>query len=168
MGYRQLIPDIEDREFTHGQGHWTGDLSWSAEPYPGESPAILATINDEHLEATLILQYPYIKPVPKKLNHLIVPIYATYEPAPGITGDMTLTDGVYAYVNDHLGWFGPGYPFINEIVQELPEDWNVENTVLTIHFKSPNGYSAIFVLDNIALYIEVPTKIQYLPLVGVG
>jgi len=164
------IPDIEDREFPTSQGHWTGDLTWEAEPGFGIPPAITATVNDVQTEAELTLSYPYIDTDPEEDHTLSIGISGKDGASENASGYATLTDGVYSYTIDPLQWYGGGFPFLNQLIQTIPADWNVANTQLVIHldYVIGTGLTLIFMKFNLESADIGVTRVQYLPIMGVG
>jgi len=164
------IPDIEDREFPTSQGHWTGDLQWEADPGFGIPPAITATVNDVQTEADLTLSYPYIDTDPEQDHTLDIYISAKDGASENASGTATLTDGVYSYTIDPLGWYGGGFSLLNQLHQNIPADWNVANTQLLIHldYVMDTGLTLIFTKLNLTSQDIAVAATQYLPIMGIG
>jgi hypothetical protein len=163
------IPDIEDREFPTSQGHWTGDITWEEEPFPGEPPCITATVNEDNPTADLALAWPYIDTEPGYEHTLNIYLSAKDGDSDNATGYATLTDGVYSYTIDGLAWFGAGFPYLNELIQAVPEDWDVENTQLQMHFDFVEDVGLTIMIVKLNLESEDITaaRADHLPLMGV-
>jgi hypothetical protein len=163
------IPDIEDREFPTSQGHWAGDITWEAEPGWGIAPCITATINEDNPTADLTLGWPYINTLPEKEHLLNIYLSAKDGNSDNVSGYATLTDGVYSYTLPDLWWFGAGLPYLNQLYQTIPEDWNIENTQLQMHFDyvEEEGLTIMFMKINLETEDITPTKTDHLPLMGV-
>lgn len=164
------IPDIEDRLFPTSQGHWLGDLQWEADPGFGMPPAITATVNDVQTEANLTLSYPHIRAELGADHELNIYISAKDGASENASGFATITDEVYSYTLNDLAWFGGGFSYLNQLYLAVPADWDVANTQLLIHLDYVQGTGLTLIFTHINFESPGPsiTKVQYLPVMGVG
>jgi hypothetical protein len=162
----QLIPDIEDREFTTGPGHWTGDFEWVAEMYPGGGPALSVEITTETKEAIIRLDYPNIKAFLNKVHTLFINIFCNNQTGGNIFCDATLILAGHQY--EFTGLQAGSGGFVNDLYATLgnagdPTDTSLEIHVYSLEAEDPTGTWQFY---GVAGY--VPAGMQYLPLVGIG
>jgi hypothetical protein len=167
---QENIPDIEDREFQTSKGNWQGDFQWEQEPCPGEKTAITAELSSTKPTAEETLSAPYIKAQPGYDHTLNINISAHGGTLEGATGYAEITDGVYTYGIYNLLWFGCGFPRLNQLYVTIPDDWDINNTKLTIHFDYAigGGFLNVTHVNFQSPGPPTPVKIDYLPLMGIG
>jgi hypothetical protein len=170
MGLHQLIPDVQDREFPSGAGHWTGDCVWEDGPFDGHQGFLIVDIATEGEEKQFQLEYPALKPPPDKTLYF----YYSFTTSGGYGGAMNYWLNLFDGVNllSPTGWYIQPYdPWLRVMVTFVtPPGWNRLNSLFLIKQALVSGPPIRFHWDNFSLeaYITEIPKIQYLPIMGVG
>ncbi len=164
----EAIIDLEDREFNSSLGHWTGDAGWAPGPvhsYYGLMEFVCEPFGPKKIAS---LKYPHLK-IPKNRTCLIEIVAGK---------SLSVWGAPYIVVNikDDLGtdilleppyfpivaFQGFGYWF------ETPPEWNQETGTILLAVYNPDEAEGGVYLKWFSVQYEVPTKIQYLPLMGIG
>lgn len=164
----QLIPSLEDREFTLGPGHWSGDQGWDNDPFGGHSSYITLTPSIPLEHKVTQLNYPYIKPLPGKQN--IFGFVAGMKLVGGtVFLKRTFSDGSYSYVYNYSFMLSsPGWTPTLGWTFNVPGTWNIPGSFLSIEYWTNDAIPKTLCLDSFSLTAWVTPKIQYLPIIGVG
>lgn len=162
----ERINPKDNRTFKTGPGNWTGPLTWHSGILQSHQGYITVPIPAGGGIVNISLSYPAIKPAPTKPHAFGFAMNPTIHGAAWPTLDWIITDGVYTDFNntnvttnieDWVGVIG---------IYLVPANWKIQNTVLNVSCYVPSGGSGEFALDDFSL-IE-PSKIQHLPIMGVG
>lgn len=163
----ELIKDKEDREFTTSTGHWEGDGVWVEDEDPNHAGCLSLELPLIPGIAQIELKYPNITVKPGKIHQFSLDSKVIKTEYPFLGIQVWITDGTY---NELLFAFSnpPNYewqPYPFDI--EIPDDWNKEETKLTIKGNAPEFAEDpdLIKLDNFTLIVG---GIQYLPIVGAG
>jgi hypothetical protein len=163
--YEGITPE-ENRLFTTSTGNWTGPITWEPGPVYGQTGVVRAIVAPDAGIAYVKLQYPYCKPLKKKLNAFTI---ATQKEPPGPFVHeikLILTDGSYLfesplyYLTIDFNWIGLGYEPM------IPEDWKTNQTQLIIMLHETSIYETYLYLKYASL--SALPKVDHLPILGVG
>lgn len=164
----ERIQPENNRTFTTGKGDWAGDLVWHGDTFLGHQGYISVICEPTPATKTISLKYPAIKPIPTKSNWPDWKVHVIGSTGNGWNLGMKLTDGIYSYENTVQHFFS-GPVWLGEGVGgDLPSDWNINNSELSLTISLISDLSGEIAFDDFSLIVLLPTKIQYLPLVGVG
>jgi hypothetical protein len=168
MPVQQLIPDIQDREFTSGSGHWAGVITWHPETYDGHTGFIEIPLQPSEPQLTIQLNYPNV--IPEQLMGVTATLKASFAPGTGFhpVPVAYLTDGNYSFVYTFSGT-EPGTSWeIYQAAEALPADWNNAAARITVTPQGFPGDDTPVYLDDFSITTEITvTKVDHLPLMGI-
>jgi hypothetical protein len=164
----EAIIDVEDRELISSLGHWTGDPTWEPGPILGQLGVMDFLCVPFGPEKTTSLTYPYFK-LPKNRDCVFDVMAAKVL---SVVGDpffhITITDGVGTNI-DLLPDIYPFYAWSHTYhAFTTPPEWNQPTGSILITVYNPDEAEGSVYVDFFSLQYEVPAKIQYLPIMGVG
>jgi hypothetical protein len=161
----QTIPDQEDREFTTSTGHWVGDMEWAPVFTPLGYGVARFTFLPLETEKSMSLPYPHINLPPGKNIQFRIDVQKEI-PVVELLAILDITDGAYD-ISEVVDLIGEDYQGSIIWSEELPPDWNTENTVMTLLLLQSSEANAHFAAaDNASAQYEV-SKPDYLPILGV-
>lgn len=165
---KETIIDAEDRELITSLGHWTGNPIWEPGPIHGYTGLMNFICEPLGPSKTASLAYPHFK-LPKnrtcyfdilsgkELTICGLPYFAIII-TDGLGIDIPLLP-VYYPIPD---WQHCYYTFTT------PPAWNKETGTILLTAYNPDAAEGSIYIDSFSLKYEVPTKPQYLPLMGIG
>jgi hypothetical protein len=165
MGNR--IQPENNRTFKTGPGDWIGPLVWHGDILDFHQGYITVPVLGGGQIVTVSLRYPHIKPAPGVINGFGGAQITTIFPTLGrLQFTWLITDGIYIDWTRTEGsnfnqWMSLGDAY------NVPQDWNVEDTVFTISMGNPTGDNGEIGFDDFDL-TPYTKAAQYLPILGVG
>lgn len=168
MEYRELIPDINDREFPLNVGHWGGDGVWASTSPLGGSGLIEISLPVGTGYKTIHLLYPRIK-LPRS-GWIAFVFHHAHITSGHLWGGFwwVLKDGVYEIgpYSYHVDTSAPWLKITGYF--QTPSDWNQSLGRLFFYLYEVNDGVQTYWFDNFSFHAYVVSKPQYLPLMGVG
>lgn len=164
----EAIPSLEDRDFTSSLGNWTGDAVWNAGPISGYLGLMEFVCDPGGPDKIGQLAYASIR-LPKS-THFYLDILTgkdlTIDGFPTLA--LTLDDGA-GNVIDLLPIIEPIYSFQYVYYEfDTPAEWIKTGGKIIVTASFPDAAEGGEFVKGISVRYELPAKIQYLPLMGVG
>lgn len=163
----QLIPSLENREFTSSLGNWIGQTTWFYGPHYGQYGM---TKNEANYTGEIFqfqLSYPYVSAPPN--TSLVLRYLRSTDPLPlhDLLLKVWISDGVYNLVG--IVSLIPGPPNWAHYQHKIdtPSDWTKGNTALKVKYTMLANHYDVDYLDNFSMTMEKEIKSDHLPLMGV-
>ncbi len=162
----QAIPAQNDREFTTSIGNWSGDMEWTSNYPVFSSPAAAFSFLPGETEKQMTLNYPAIK-IPRSKS-LYFAITVGRESGSGtLKATIKISDGAYAYTSEEI-IAGFDVSVTVSLLQQIPADWDEKNGSFQLVLQQSIEAEAHVAGADRAFATYGITKIQYLPVTGVG
>jgi len=164
----EAIIEANDRNLDSSLGHWVGDPTWEPGPIHGYTGLMNFVCQPFGPNKIVSLTYPHFK-LPKNRACFFDILSGKELSVDGLPfWEITIADG--------LGVNIPLLPVHYPITEwqhmyyafATPPEWNQETGTILLTVYNPDAAEGSIYIDAFSLQYEVPTKPQYLPLMGVG
>ncbi len=163
----ELIPDQNDQWLLDTPIHWEGDFVHIIEHCHVGAAALQFILPTGGEEKTATLSYPHIKAIPGKYHTLYITFGKPEPPYADRNFSWLFTDGNYSYGEDDAHPESACTHSIVAIEENLPGDWNKENTQLIITAYNTGDEDAELLANGFML-VGIGGRPQYLPVMGIG
>jgi hypothetical protein len=165
---KEAIVNAEDRNLDSGLGHWTGDAEWEPGPVEGQQGVMKFEVPSETEGLEESLSYPNIV-IPSGITFfvsqlsIVIPFYV-----PGVGASLTLTDGVIT-IGPLIIVGGSQATWTRNLTGfNIPEEWDETEGTLIITIDNPYDEDQDMYFDEFKTQYQKISKVQYLPIVGMG
>ena len=165
----QSIVSENDRELTTGLGNWAGDATWEAGPILGREGVMRFQILAGPASKAESLQHPHVKmPAGESFLLTAMSVAIPFNATQYMSLKITIEDGTTIIGPLEPAGYAQADWNVWNVQFSTPAGWVEANGKLTLTTNNPYATERNLYLDHFSLSYEVPAKIQYLPLMGVG